>query len=119
MTGEEEKRWVTQGDELVDPKVCAINATDGWISLADDFSSGHRTIPGHPQCRCTVIFRGKPLVEAGLDTAEQKEVTLDHIPGDFRCPQCNRLLGKDVAVNTGIWCRSKNCKVERIPMLHS
>ena len=116
MTGEEEKRWITQGDELVDPGVCEINAADGWIPLADNFSSGVRTIPGHPQCRCTVIFRGKPLVEAGLETAEQNEMLLDHIPGDFRCPQCNRLLGKDVAVNTGIWCRSKNCKVERIPI---
>tara|TARA_R110002020_G_scaffold120129_6_gene273708 strand:- start:90 stop:788 length:699 start_codon:yes stop_codon:yes gene_type:complete len=94
--GRDEKRWVTAGDSLVAP-ACRMNEADGWIPVADPFSSGLDTIPNHPNCRCHVRYR----------TQELHDIT-----ASFRCDNCNRLLGKDVHAGTRIVCRS--CKVERI-----
>lgn len=73
--GRDEKRWVTQGDSQVSQEVCAPNEAQGWIKLGDPFQSGHRTIPGHVNCRCTVRYR----------TAELHQENI-------LCPQCKRRL---------------------------
>jgi uncharacterized protein with gpF-like domain len=52
-----EKRWITQGDDDVDTGICDANARQGWVKTSDPFASGHDTIPGHPNCRCTVLYR--------------------------------------------------------------
>jgi len=60
--GRDEKQWVTQGDALVSPDICAPNADQGWIKVGDAFKSGHDTIPGHVNCRCTTIYRTRSEV---------------------------------------------------------
>jgi len=96
IEGREEKRWYTQGDELVSPE-CSANEGDGWIPIGDNFSSGVDTIPQHPRCRCNTRYRHKP-VAAGYRVVEG------------RCPECNKLLAKSVPVGTKLWC--SRCKQE-------
>lgn len=83
--GQDEKKWVTQGDDEV-AQVCRDNEKQGWIPIADAFQSGVQTIPGHIQCRCTVIYR-------------RAEKSMRR-----RCPDCHSQLvvNKD---GTGLWCR--------------
>lgn len=76
--GHDEKRWVTQGDDRVNQPICATNELQGWIKFVDGFQSGHETIPGHVNCRCTVLYR----------TAAPEERTVK----DVRCPRCGKAL---------------------------
>jgi SPP1 gp7 family putative phage head morphogenesis protein len=98
--GRDEKRWVTQGDADVTPE-CAANEDQGWIPITDPFQSNNDTIPVHPNCRCTVIYRRSPPVEPEIAASFAPEV---------RCPSCKKLLGQNVAVGTVIRCR--RCKGE-------
>ena len=54
--GRNEKRWVTAGDNRVDPH-CSENASVGWIDAQGVFPTGKDTIPDHPRCRCVVQYR--------------------------------------------------------------
>ncbi len=47
------KKWITAGDDRVDPE-CEMNERDGEIGLDAAFSSGHNAPPVHPNCRCAV-----------------------------------------------------------------
>lgn len=47
--GLQEKRWITQGDELVEED-CLQNEAAGWIAAGDIFPTGVDTIPQHPRC---------------------------------------------------------------------
>lgn len=59
--GQDEKRWVTAGDDSVDANAagqpCRDNEAAGWMPLTQGFPSGHDTIPAHPRCRCDVEYR--------------------------------------------------------------
>ena len=96
--GREEKRWITQADELVDEGQCVPNAAAGWIGIAELFPSGHDTVPAHPRCRCSLVTRHKPLAGRSLPDA-----------GEVHCPECNGLLGKGV---TGAQLYCRRCKRE-------
>jgi len=124
--GRDQKRWVSQGDDRVNQPICATNEAQGWVGVADAFQSGHDTIPGHVQCRCTVIYRTAPLPELTEGAAMRDVVTASFVAAahehdesvvngnvlaEFRCPEDGLLLGKDVAVGTSFYCRK--CKVER------
>jgi len=50
------KLWLTAGDDLVDEEICQPNEDDGALVLEDDFSSGDDAPPGHPRCRCTLVY---------------------------------------------------------------
>lgn len=63
-----QKRWLTVGDERVDPD-CQANADQEWIAVDEAFSSGADRPLAHPRCRCVLQFRRKPSeVSEALDT---------------------------------------------------
>lgn len=106
--GFSEKSWVTQGDALV-VDVCKVNEAVGWISMSDPFPSGIDTIPQHPNCRCTVLYRAKEVAE--IDVAEGLEIDVEEgiagsrgIVAEARCQQCGRLVGKHVNASATIAC---------------
>jgi SPP1 gp7 family putative phage head morphogenesis protein len=104
-----EKRWITAGDALVSDE-CMMNEGVKWIPIADPFPSGVSTIPQHPNCRCNVGYRTKELHDPDLGTIIG--AVENNMRGDFRCPGCNVLLGRNVATGIRIHCR--HCKAERI-----
>ena len=99
--GRNEKRWVTAGDDLVSDD-CRENEdrSSKWIPIGEAFASGVDTIPQHPNCRCNVRYRTKAISPEGRS-----------ISPEFRCANCNHLLGRDVSEGTRILCR--HCKAER------
>jgi HK97 family phage portal protein len=97
--GRSQKRWVSQGDVGVS-ELCALNANEGWISIDEIFPSGDETIPQHPNCRCTVIYRDTPISEQ-----DERGFILE-----VRCPHCDRKSGENVALGTHMRCR--RCKHE-------
>jgi HK97 family phage portal protein len=101
--GQDEKRWITQGDVLVH-EGCAINEAQGWIRVGDGFASGHDTIPFHPNCRCNVIYRTAVL-------AEERGMN-GHRVAEFRCPDCSKLLARDTIRGAPYWC--ERCKAEKM-----
>ena len=104
--GLSEKRWVTQGDSLVNPEICRANSEQRWIPINDKFQSDHDTIPGHINCRCVVLYRNRPLEEQWED--DLSPGTGRSFVPEVRCPQCNRKHGENVATGTQIKCR--RCK---------
>ncbi|ANS05734.1 portal protein [uncultured Mediterranean phage] len=126
--GREEKHWLTQG--LTDPKVdaeCAANERQGWIPMAMSFASGHDTIPAHPQCRCVVEYRSKPVSDLNPEDGLQEDVDAaiaearsanGHVEigqgrVETRCRQCKKLLdarphpGDRIVVKmpgAALWC---------------
>ena len=66
--GYEGKRWVTAHDERVDDFPCGANEDAGPIFLHESFPSGDDTVPGHPNCRCTIL----PVVEMPRRTVTVK-----------------------------------------------
>jgi len=98
--GRDEKHWRTQG--AADPRVdetCLANEAQGWIGIGELFVSGHDTIPAHIQCQCKVDYRTRELHE---------ESATPRLTREGRCPQCSKLLIRDVGDATG-WCGK--CKV--------
>lgn len=115
MDGREEKRWVTQGDALVRPEHEA-NGMVGWIDIGDVFPSGQDTIgEGPPEltvnCRCTVIYRHKPIAginpEEGLGEGKTFKPVQTDYPLQNRCPSCNKWLDSNKPVEKR-WC--SRCK---------
>ena len=91
--GRDQKRWVTQGSGV--EEVCLGNENAGWLRMNVAFPSGHDVVPAHPNCRCACIFRTSALHEETIGRAE--------------CPQCGKLLGKDVGKGT---LRCRDCKIQ-------
>ena len=131
VQGQTEKAWFTQGDADVETDICRRNAAQGWIAINDIFQSGHETIPGHPRCRCTVLYRGEQ--PSGIDPTEGLE---DDVAGGIAgsravttarltdapengsqrdpavCSNCgknNLLVNRD---GPGFWCRRCNNVVQ-------
>lgn len=61
-----EKHWKTVGDDRVDPD-CKANDDEGWITVANTFSSGHQRPLAHPRCRCVLQYR---RAKKALNTTE-------------------------------------------------
>ena len=96
MQGRDEKRWVTQGDDRVSQEVCAPNETQGWISAADAFGSGHDTIPGHPDCRCVVEYR----TSGGSDVDPLEGLEPEERSLELLCRECGKLLHRSASEST-------------------
>ena len=93
--GRDEKHWRTQG--AADPRVdetCLANEAQGWVEIGSLFVSGHDTVPAHPNCMCKTDYRTRELHE---------ESAKPRLTREGRCPQCSKLLLKDVGDATG-WC---------------
>ena len=96
--GRDEKHWVNQGSNVC--AICLSNSAQGWIKATASFQSGHRHEPSHVSCRCVVRWRTAALHQDSLARVERAE-----------CPDCGRLLGKQVADGTVLWCQ--RCKAEK------
>ncbi|HEX7008504.1 MAG TPA: phage portal protein, partial [Phycisphaeraceae bacterium] len=99
--GRDQKRWVTQGDDRVEPE-CRANEAAGWISIKDPFPSGRDTIPQHPRCRCSVRYRTASLHGDAAPALEVK--------AEVRCPECNRIIAKNMRGTAELQCR--HCKLK-------
>ena len=64
--------------------ICSANGGAGWIPVTDPFPSGQDTIPVHPNCRCSVIYR----------QAEAEQVTSLALGTvlTVNCPDCGRRM---------------------------
>ncbi len=51
-----EKSWSTIGGDACE-EICGPNEAEGWIAADDAFQSGDMQPPGHPNCRCTTLYR--------------------------------------------------------------
>jgi hypothetical protein len=51
------KEWSTAGDDKVDEDICQPNEDQGPIGLDDYFDSGDESVPGHPNCRCVMVYQ--------------------------------------------------------------
>jgi hypothetical protein len=51
-----EKQWSTVGGDACE-EICGPNEAEGWIAADDAFQSGDMQPPGHPNCRCTTLYR--------------------------------------------------------------
>ena len=95
--GSDEKRWMTQRDFLVSEDVCRPNGKAGWIPIGDAFPCSttggknhtghddHDTIPGHPNCRCSVIYRTSWERVQPVDERSMLRI---------ECATCHKLLDK-------------------------
>ena len=108
IQGQDEKRWRTVGQPVPGEACYELQAySEKWIPIADPFRYTNEfgrevtldTIPAHPNCRCVVQYRTKEVHDE------------DVVQAEFRCPECKRLLGKDVGPGSRILCR--HCKKER------
>ena len=107
--GRSEKRWVSQGDALVSQEICGPNEDEGWVAIDYLWQGEFDTIPGHPNCRCTVQYRETPLAaDEWPELPERVKPERSVIVPEIRCPQCNRKGGENVAKGTSIRC--KRCK---------
>ena len=71
-----------------------------WLTIGDVvFTGGVDTVPQHPNCRCVVTYRTKDLHMLSVSQ------------GEFRCPDCKKLLARDAYDGTRIMCR--HCKKEQ------
>lgn len=102
-----QKRWITQGDDLVDESgtgtPCLDNEAQGWIKIGDPFASGHDTLPAHPRCRCNVRYRLKPLEDVTTATVDG---------GTNKCPDCQGTL---ILNNQGAGHFCRRCRTVVLP----
>jgi HK97 family phage portal protein len=103
--GDTEKRWVTQGPGADVSDLCLGNESEGWINIAEAFSSGDYTIPQHPNCRCNVLYRSERL-DVEMENLVEVSVSTPRIKREKRCPRCRLYLGD------GTYCR--RCKAVTI-----
>lgn len=61
------KAWSTAGDDKVDEDICQTNEDEGPIPLDQDFQSGDESTPGHPNCRCAMVYE---VDETSQDSAD-------------------------------------------------
>ena len=54
------KYWKTRNDDRVD-QVCINNQAAGWILFDQLFPSGHSRPLAHPKCRCSTIYKERPI----------------------------------------------------------
>lgn len=106
VMGQDEKQWIPGQCEY-----CLANAGDGWIGIDETFSTGDDTVPAHPRCTCTVIYRTKRVHEDEEDDEEEKALRDAEekdprvvLVAQARCPQCRRLMGRSVNVGAELWC---------------
>ena len=50
------KYWRTVGDDRVSEEICRPNEDAGWIDIDESFPSGDHEPPGHPNCRCHLVY---------------------------------------------------------------
>lgn len=76
-SGYKRVRWVTAAGSPIASKsppcpICLDNEAKGWVGIDEEFPSGHRHPPAHPNCRCDIIpdvfsFEPKaPTIPKGL-----------------------------------------------------
>lgn len=101
MDGDDEKRWMSQRDALVRPSH-AENDAAGWIAIEDAFPSGEDTIgEGSAEevinCRCTVIYRHRPLSDVNPEEAlaEENPQTIAQSRGNRR--RVRKTIERDAA----------------------
>lgn len=91
--GRDEKHWVTQGDDIVDPD-CVANEDAGWIKAGDLFPSGRDTVPQHPSCRCVCRYRTSALHEDSVKIQRHavcgKLLMLSRNQGHLYCRHCKK-----------------------------
>ena len=105
---------MTQQDMLV-RDTHAANGSQGWIPIDDAFGGTGTMTIGEPNCRCNVIYR------TGMDIPSQERsfllpqemhdelMRLTILP-EVRCPECNKLVGKDISPGASHKC--PRCKME-------
>ncbi len=96
--GQDQKQWITEDDPCDE---CQANEDDGWIDIDDSFSSGDDDIPGHPACRCTVIYRTRSIHEESI---------APHVVKEARCPRCGGLEARNAPAGVELQCRKRECK---------
>ena len=96
---QDEKSWIPGNCDI-----CTTNADAGWIGIDEAFPSGDDTIPGHPRCTCTVIYRTKRVHEDdGEDDGEEKALR-PRLVTEAHCPHCGRWVGRNVNVGATVYC---------------
>ena len=93
--GQDEKQWIPGQCDY-----CLTNAEDGWIPIDQAFSTGDDTVPAHPRCTCTVIYRTRRLHDDEDSNADKAVAPL----AVARCPQCRRKLGEAVNRGARLFC---------------
>lgn len=126
----DQKRWITQGDDLVDANgnstPCLDAEAQGWIKIGDPFISGFDTIPAHPRCRCNVRYRLDPDDEER--SLERRDWQIRNSDGTITYytewpyqefgagPRCSKCLRMDKLTpnrdGAGFWCRRCSQVVE-------
>lgn len=96
--GQDEKAW--RGGECDE---CIGNDGDGWIGIDEPFGSGDDTVPAHPNCTCTVIYRTRRVHEEAVSGAIVKEAV---------CVACGRWVGRNMNADATAYCRS--CKATKV-----
>jgi SPP1 gp7 family putative phage head morphogenesis protein len=69
--GKQWKRWITSADDRVS-EVCRDNQAQGWIKIADTFQGGTNNPPGHPNCRCSCVYRKEDPDDAAKARAQAR-----------------------------------------------
>jgi SPP1 gp7 family putative phage head morphogenesis protein len=64
--GAQYKAWRTVGDDRVS-EVCAANESAGFIAVEDAFPAGQMTPPGHPNCRCHLVYASTPEARGAME----------------------------------------------------
>lgn len=61
------KYWSNTGDDRVSDQ-CRADTAAGWIRAGDPFPSGRQHAPGHPACRCSILYElDEQAAQAGVD----------------------------------------------------
>jgi hypothetical protein len=65
------KAWSTAGDDKVDEDICQANEDEGPIQLDQDFQSGDESTPGHPNCRCAMVYEVDETSQDSVDGTDE------------------------------------------------
>lgn len=112
--GKSEKRWYAQLQETTCDE-CEANEGAGWIDIDDDFPSGDSTIPVHPNCMCSVSYRGD-WVDASTHVPVRAAPARGRV--EIRCSHCRKKLDEAPAreaTKQPRWCRG--CR-RQMPVVH-
>ncbi len=64
--GARTKAWRSVGDDRVSD-VCRQNEAAGFIPVDKAFPAGHMTPPGHPNCRCHLVYASTDKAQAAME----------------------------------------------------